>query len=56
MIPIEVTKIQEPEEPHLASAHLANSVAANAYEIRAVPALISYHHASIGNIPKLTFL
>ena len=37
-------------------ARLANSVAANAYEIRAVPAIISYHHASIGKIAKITFL
>ena len=56
MIPIKATKIQEPEELHLELAHLVNSVAANAYEIRAVPALISYHHASIGKIPKITFL
>ena len=56
MIPIEATKQQEPEELNLESAHLAKRVAANAYEIRAVPALISYHHASIGNIPKITFL
>ena len=56
MIPIKATKQQEPEDLHLESAHLANKVAASAYEIRAVPALISYHHASLGNISKPTFL
>ena len=39
-----------------ATARLNNKVAANAYEIRAVPALIAYLHACAGYIPKETWI
>ena len=56
MIPIEDVSKHEQEVIPYASAQLADEVTYNTYAIRAVPALISYHHASLGDIPKLTFL
>ena len=69
LLPINLTRVEpgvdckktgvicaEPGVPR-DSARLTNQlVAANAYEIKAVPALIAHHHASIGFIPKATFI
>jgi hypothetical protein len=38
------------------TANLTNKIAANAYELRAVPALISYLHGCAGYIPKETWI
>ena len=41
---------------HLASERLHQRFAGNVYEIRAIPALISYLHAAAGFIPKATWV
>ena len=41
---------------HKASEQLHQQFVGNVYEIRAVPALISYLHAAAGNIPKVTWV
>ena len=38
------------------TANLTQEIAANAYELRAVPALISYLHGCAGYIPKETWI
>ena len=38
------------------TANLTHELAANAYELRAVPALISYLHGCAGYIPKETWI